>query len=38
MHPGNPLSVATASRIGLLPHKHLQIYRKNISSEGGASR
>ena len=36
MHPGNPVSVATAARIGLLPHKHLQMYRKNISSgEGG---
>lgn len=38
MHPGNPLSVATASRIGLLPHKHLQMYRKNISSEEGGRR
>jgi hypothetical protein len=30
MHPDNLLSVATASRVGLIPYKHLQIYRKQI--------
>jgi len=38
MHPGNPLSVATAARVGLQPHKHLQMYRKDISSEEGGGR
>ncbi len=38
MHPGNALSVATASRVGLLPHKHLQMYRRRISPLEGASR
>jgi len=36
IHPDNRLSVATASRIGLVPHKHLQMYRKQIPpGEGG---
>ena len=37
MHPGNKLSVATASRVGLVPHKHLQIYRKQISPGKGGT-
>jgi hypothetical protein len=35
MHPDNPVSVATASRVGLIPHKHLQMYRKRIPTEEG---
>ena len=36
IHPGNFLSVATATRVGLVPHKHFLIYRKRlISGRGG---
>ena len=38
MHPDNPVSVATASRVGLVPHKHLQMYRKSIPIEEGFRR
>jgi hypothetical protein len=38
MHPDNPVSVATASRVGLIPHKHLQMYRKRIPTEEGFRR
>ncbi len=35
MHPANVMSVATASRVGLAPHKHLQMYEKVIAVKGG---
>jgi hypothetical protein len=38
MHPGNLLSVATASRVGLIPDKQLQMYRKQIPIEEGGRR
>jgi len=32
IHPGNFLSVATASRVGLEPRKHFVIYRKRLTN------
>ncbi len=36
MHPANVISVSTASRVGLVPYKHLQMYAKNVTGRGGA--
>jgi hypothetical protein len=38
MHPDNPVSVATAARVGLVPYKHIQMYRKHLSSRKGGGR